>query len=373
MKEKIRNTNLKIGLLAALLVMATILFLFFEYTKEQRQEQHLHLITERYEHAYETIYEQHKKWATNVSVGVIERYGVVSLYQQLLTADTQEKDRLRSELLAKIKTRYEGLSKIGNVRQLHFHLRNNESFLRFHRPEKYGDNLSGIRETVNYVNSVYSPVDGFEEGKIYNGYRFVYPITAPDNTHLGSMEVSFGPESMTSALMKQYDVLSNFLIKDSVVRSKVFQEEIPLHYKESNVEGYLYDKNVLADLKKQSQKEITNLKPRKSMVDLVLTNANSGKARSLYDPAMDIVITTLPVFNPLSQKMVAFLTVRSKSVFFENEAQYFRIVFLLSFLLMLMGFFTFYILYNKRIVLEANAELQNKQKMLLLDARRLPI
>jgi len=364
-----KNTYLKIGLLLVLLMMASLMFLFLDNKKQQRQEHHLQLITERYERAYNTIYAQFKKLSTNVSIGVIERYDIVSMYQQLLTADTQEKDRLRSKLFDKVRNRYESLKNAGNVRQLHFHLNTNESFLRFHRPEKYGDDLSDIRATVNFVNTIHLSVDGFEEGKIFNGYRFVFPITAPDNTHLGSMEVSFGPESMTSALMKQYDVLSNFLIKDSVVRSKVFEEEIPANYKESHFKGYLYDRNVLAELKNQSRKELINLKPDKNSLDLILANANSGKAISLYDHSLDMVITTLPVYNPINQEIVAVLTIRSKSMFFTNEARYFRIVFSLSLLLMLMGGFTFYTLFNKNNILEANAKLLEKQRKQLVDAQ----
>ena len=364
-----KNTNLKIGLLLALLAMAGVMFIFLDNKKQQRQEQHLQLITENYIHAYATIYDQYKKYASNVSFSVIERYGIVPLYQQLLTAEPQEKDKLRSHLLATIHNRYEALKIRGGIRQLHFHLKDNESFLRFHRPEKYGDNLSGIRATVNYVNTMHLPVDGFEEGKIFNGYRFVFPITAPDNTHLGSMEVSFGPETFIAALMKQYDVLSNFLIKDTVVRRKVFQEEIPVHYKKSYIKGYLYDRNVLAELKRQSPKELVRLKPYENTIDTIVTNVNSNRAMSLYDPTYDVVITTLPVFNPISHEMVAFLTIRSKSVFFINEARYFRIFFSLSLLLMLLGGFTFYALYNKNTILESNAKLLEKKSKQLVNAQ----
>jgi PAS domain S-box-containing protein len=364
-----KNTNLRIGLSLVLLAMAGVMFIFLNNRKQQRQDQHLQLITENYNHAYTAIYDQYEKFAGEVSFGLIERYDIISLYQQLLTADAQETDQLRSHLLATMQSRYNILRTRGGVRQLHFHLKNNESFLRFHRPKKYGDNLSGVRATVNYVNTIHLPVGGFEEGKIFNGYRFVFPITAKDSTHLGSMEISFGPETFTSALMKQYDVLSNFLIKDTVVRKKVFQEEIQVHYKKSYIKGYSFDRNVLAALKKQSQQELVSLKLHERTLDKILTNVNSGRGMSLYDPTRDIVITTLPVFNPISHEMVAFLSIRSKSVFFISDARYFRIIFLLSLLLILMGGYTFYALYNKNTILEANADLLEKKSKQLVNAQ----
>jgi hypothetical protein len=45
-----------------------------------------------------------------------------------------------------------------------------------HKPSKYGDNLTFIRESVAYVNKFKKPIDGFEEGRIFNGFRFVYPL-----------------------------------------------------------------------------------------------------------------------------------------------------------------------------------------------------
>ncbi len=371
LKRKEKNITLKIALILAFLLMAVAVFSLLDSRKQHSHERHLQLITDRYKSAYNTIYDQCRILATNISIGIIERYDIQSIYQQLLTADVQEKDRLRAQLFAGIYSRYEKLKKTGGVRQLHFHLRNNESFLRFHRPEKYGDNLTGVRETVSYVNTVHLPVDGFEEGKIYNGYRFVFPITAADNIHLGSMEVSFGAEFLTSALMKQYDVFSNFFIKDSVVGNKVFAEEIAVNYKKSHHKGYLFDRHVLAELKKISKKEMATLKPEKSITDVIYTHANSGRAVSVYDPSINRVFTIIPVFNPISKDMVAFLTVRSKAVFFENEKRYFNTIFSLSLMLLLTGFFTFYTLYNKRIILEANAEQLEKQKQRLEDAQNI--
>lgn len=175
-KLKKSNLRLKIVLFVAFLATATLMSFLLENRKNHSRERHLQLITERYQFAYNTIYDQYRRFATNVSGGIIERYHIVSIYQQLQTADQEKKNRLRSQLLADTRARYERLKKEGDVRQLHFHLRNNESFLRLHRPEKYGDNLTGIRETVSYVNTVKLPIDGFEEGKVFNGFRFGFPF-----------------------------------------------------------------------------------------------------------------------------------------------------------------------------------------------------
>lgn len=356
-----KKTRLQVLLFLIFVILSTALFFLLESRNNYQQQQRLQLITERYQRAYNTIYDQYKQLAANLYSGIIERYNIPNVYQKLLTADEEQKNRLRAELLARIGLRYEELKKTGNVRQLHFHLRNNESFLRAHRPDKYGDLLTETRETVNYVNTKHTPIDGFEEGKIFCGYRFVFPVSAADQRHLGSIEISFGPCSLTSAMMKQYFVLSNFFIKESITKKKLFTDELSKNYTTSHHKGYLYDKNVLAALKEVSHKEMKDLKPKKAITDLIYTNAHSGQAMSLYDGSLDVAITTIPVINPITHEMVAFFTVRSRSDFFVNSQNHFYLVFSLCVFLLGMILITFYLQYSKRKVLEDNTKLLENQ------------
>ncbi len=54
---------------------------------------------------------------------------------------------------------------------------NNEPFLRFHRPHKYGDDLTDVRYSVKMANQTKQIYTGFEEGRSYNGFRNIFPIT----------------------------------------------------------------------------------------------------------------------------------------------------------------------------------------------------
>jgi PAS domain S-box-containing protein len=371
MKKKERNTKLQVILILVFVVLTTVLFFLLDSRKNHNQQQHLQLITERYQFAYNTIYDQYKQLSTNIYSGLVKRFDVQDVYKKLLSADEEQKNRLREELFATIRPRYEELQKAAKVRQLQFHLQDNESFLRLHRPEKFGDNLTGIRETVNYVNTEHSPIDGFEGGRLYSGYRVVFPITAVDQTHLGSLEISFGPEALTSSMMKQYLVLSNFFIKEEIVKRKVFPDELNKTYRKSHHKGYFCDKNVLAALKEVSREEMKGLKPQKNITDAVFANAHSGRAMSLYAPSINMVFTSIPVLNPVTHEMIAFLTVRSQSNFFINEIHHFRIVFSLSLLLLIMIVFTFYQQDSKRKILEANTKQLEKQRQQLLEAQKI--
>lgn len=369
-EDKVSHTSIKIILTLAFAVLAIVLFFVLDSRRNTNQQQHLELLTERYQLAYNTIYDQYEQLATNVHSGLLSRFNIQDIYQKLLTADEEQKNRLRQQLFDQTRHRYKKLQKEGLVQQLQFHLQNNETFLRLHRPEKFGDNLTEIRKTVAFVNREHASINGFENGKMYGGYRYVFPITGADQTYLGCLEISFGPEIITSSIMKQYYVLSNFFILQENATRKAFPDEKQTIYTESHHKGYYYNKNVLAALKQVSRKEMKELKPQPNITDAIYANAHSGQAMSLYDPATDMAFTTIPVLNPVTQKMVAFCTIRSQSNFFMNERQHFKQIFLISSLLLAMSFITFYVQYKQRKTLEVHSKNLNKQKDQLLKTQK---
>ena len=369
MKQTYRRMQLI--LIGTFFVLAIALFFWFENRQQANIEQHLQLTTERYQLAYNTIYDQYKQLATTIHFGMLSRFDIVEIYKKLRTADTEEKNRLRNKLFAQTNPRYQQLNKNGKLRQLHFHLPNNASFLRLHKPEKFGDDLTDIRATVNFVNREHTAIDGFEEGKIFNGYRFVFPIIDADHRHLGSMEVSFGPETFALSLMKQYGVFSDFYIKKSVSEKKVFHEELGENYTASHHQEYLHDNGVLMVQKQFSDHDIKILQPGKKITDTLFANAQSDDAMSLYDTSIERIITTIPVINPVTKEEIAFFTIYSKSLIIKKDIQYTRIAFSLSCILLGLLCFIIYQQYCKKKILHAGKEQLELQKERLLEAQRI--
>jgi putative nucleotidyltransferase with HDIG domain len=133
-------------------------------------------------------------------------------------------DALRKKLHSELKTPYENLKKIANVRQLHFHHKDGRSFLRMHRPSKYGDSLFDIRHTIKLANTTLKFVEGFEEGRIFNGYRFVYPIIYQQK-HLGSVEISISMDAITDTLKTVFKDEYCFLLDTETINKKLFNSE----------------------------------------------------------------------------------------------------------------------------------------------------
>ncbi|MEJ8555376.1 methyl-accepting chemotaxis protein [Tepidibacter sp. Z1-5] len=107
----------------------------------------------------------------------------------------QQRDR--ENLLKELENIYSPIK--NEVAQFQFHLPNSDSFLRLHKPEKYGDSLKSFRETVNKANSEKSIIMGLEKGKAGYGLRVVAPVFYNEQ-HIGSVEFgkNFGLKFLNS-------------------------------------------------------------------------------------------------------------------------------------------------------------------------------
>jgi methyl-accepting chemotaxis protein len=74
------------------------------------------------------------------------------------------------------------------IAQFQYHYPPAISFLRLHKPEKFGDDLSSFRRTVVEVNNTKQPVVGLEVGRGGPGLRAVFPVFY-QNVHVGSVEL----------------------------------------------------------------------------------------------------------------------------------------------------------------------------------------
>ncbi|MFP4371094.1 MAG: methyl-accepting chemotaxis protein [Halanaerobium sp.] len=93
----------------------------------------------------------------------------------------RDRDLLRDMFLES----YQDISQ--EMAQFQFHLPDSTSFLRLHNPEKYGDDLSSFRNTVNQANENRELVTGIEEGRGGYGLRVVSPVEY-EGEHLGTVE-----------------------------------------------------------------------------------------------------------------------------------------------------------------------------------------
>ena len=93
--------------------------------------------------------------------------------------------------------------------KVHIHTKDNHSFLRNWKIEKFGNDLSSFRNSVVKVNSSKTTVNTFEVGKAGLSIRSVVPIINYERQHLGSLEFMQGVNSVAKIFDKRKD---NFLL-----------------------------------------------------------------------------------------------------------------------------------------------------------------
>ena len=147
----------------------------------------------------------------------------------------------RKSIYEKLKDQYPKFKKVG-IKQFHFHLPNKNSFLRFHKPKKFGDNLESFRYSLTEVARTKKMVEGFEEGRIFNGYRFVFPLNY-DQEFLGTVEISIGIGAISRLLHDSYNLQTYMILKKSVVKDKLFSKERKNYDPSIVSENYFHEAN----------------------------------------------------------------------------------------------------------------------------------
>ncbi len=345
-----RKLLIFIGMFFILFILS---FIGLSLEKNSKIQEHLDSKTKQYLQNYKVLYEEHKTLSEMIFKTRINTSHVVKIFKDATLSNDEKKDEARVKLYEHLENTYK-LLKHFNIKQLHFHLPNNNSFLRFHRPKQFGDNLAEVRSTVRYVNKYKEPVDGFEEGKIYNGYRFVYPMFY-NKHYIGSVEVSFSTLAMNLEYMHDYDVTSNFLILKKVVKQKVFEGE-QKNYTPSMLKDFYLEKAML--------KHIINARGIKvkqplsqTTKDIIDKKALTINSFSLYDNIRKDIMTFIKVKNPISNKVVGLFVVRSDAEYIFNKTKNFYMMLGLITFIIVIKLFLIYkeMLYRKKI------ELSNKQ------------
>lgn len=140
------------------------------------------------------------------------------------------------------------LKEEGWVAQFQFHTPPATSFLRVHKPEKFGDDLSSFRFTVVKCNTEKVPVSGLEKGVAGFGIRGIVPVFY-QGKHIGSVEfgISFNDfflEKLKSFYNSDFKVVipdgsgnyktlaSTSFVKETIQRGeeleKVLKDDVPV-------------------------------------------------------------------------------------------------------------------------------------------------
>ncbi|NOQ79679.1 MAG: response regulator [Gammaproteobacteria bacterium] len=189
--------------------------------------------------------------------------GKIALEKEGGGAGGKESAQVRQQILDQTLTGWNKAKQNFNVRQLHFHLGPGDtSFLRVHRPEKFGDNMDDIRFTIVDTNKEHTQRTGFETGRVYSGLRGVVPVfsqktSQTDKQFIGTLEVGNAFTSMFKHIDTHFDAGIAVLLKKEHLKKYMW----PDFYQKRFGDGLLMCDCVLeASSRKGVEKIISYLK-----------------------------------------------------------------------------------------------------------------
>lgn len=285
-------------------IFTTLLALITYQAYQQERSIHLEIHNDKFAKNYQIIKQKYQTLAETTLKLLIIKPEIISLLE-LAYSPEPLKSEARQKLYELLEVDYQIL-RFNHLRQLHFHLKDNESFLRFHRPQRFGDDLSLVRPTVAYVNQYFKPINGFEEGRIFNGYRHIFPIqqVKPLNSieHLGSVELSFSPYAIAKDFAQLYKLNSEFMIKTEVVDAKVLDTE-KANYTLCDFPNYYYD----AEFQNAMNRQLgcANIKNKFNDLEILQSRIDRGDLFSIESKDSSELFTFIPLKNPVSGLVVA--------------------------------------------------------------------
>lgn len=275
-----------IVLMIVVFAFVTIYNLYIYKLKIQESYHQNNLITQKI--AFDSSIDKFRLIATYIYDKEINKQEVLEFLYKSINSKEEDDRRYYKGLFYRTLYPVFDYARKDGIRQIHFQTRDNKSFLRFHNPSKFGDDLSNIRESIKYVNDNQIRVNIFETGKVLSGFRNIFPLSYAGE-HIGSVEVSLSLKLMIDSLQnldnrKEY----HFILNKDFVESKIFEQQKYLYTQSIISSDFLEEdsKSVLADsskpfsdLAEKINKEISknkkiqnSLKEKKSLSEILELN-----------------------------------------------------------------------------------------------------
>jgi len=297
--------------LAVVLISISLYIPSYIFLKHQTQEKiqlHYDNKTRQASMEFEAVENAYTLVSESMFQNVINKEEIVSLLKKANAEDEAGKKILRQELYNKLLPFYKYLNN-KNIQQLHFHLKNSVSFLRFHRPEQFGDSLSGVRYSIDKTNRTFKSEHGFEEGPDFNGFRHVYPLIYR-NKFAGTVEISYSFSAIRAQQMKLSNASYDFIMRKDIVSAKGWDGEAG-KYKVSALSGkYLQDQNGLLKAYSSSftQEEIQTI--NKQIAPIVEQKLFSESDFLIHTKlhGKDLLVAFIPVLNIGNKQAAYFLS-----------------------------------------------------------------
>ena len=283
-----------------IIILISIYSVFFYYTtqnKNDRIDLALKQEIKNLQTHYNLTIDYFINDATSIRANISKNKKIIEILKKAQKAPKNKKDILREELYKSLIPMYSRLQTRG-ILQWQFVFPNNVSFLRMHKPNKYGDDLTNIRFSLSQVNKFKKIIVGFEQGRSSHGFRYVFPLYDSNKEYLGAIDISLSSAYFKNKLKNINKLHLHFLVNKNIFYVKTWEEKDLIVDYMPSIEHKDYMFTIGSDFNKKNivEKEKNIISPLR---DKINKNIKLGKPFSLYIIINKSakVITFLPIKN----------------------------------------------------------------------------
>ncbi len=306
------------------LLVGVILFIEFTYKKKEIYNERIYDLNLQY---------QDKIISNQKVVEVLFDDVFNDLEVQMILNDAsvgKDLQENRQKLYKMFHLKYNYLKSKG-ILQFHFHLANGDSFLRFHKVDKYGDSLL-FRDSIKKIIQTKKKVYGFEVGKYFEGFRYIYPIFY-NNNYVGSVECSIEVKSIIEQMKETLNADFSMILKRSSVENIIVDEHLKKYYHKCEIDDSFYMSNKIYEEKLFDFSIVEKLK--KSVKDQLQIDRSFAKALHL-DNGDSRIVVFLPLLDTKEKSVGYILSIRddnSVHALFINQLIKFLVAFIIIMIL----------------------------------------
>jgi signal transduction histidine kinase len=174
---------------------------------------------------------------------------------------------------------------------------------------------------IEYVNRTHKPINGFEEGRIFNGFRHVYPLFDDENNYLGSVEVSSSALSYKKVFEVSEKKEMDIVLREDVVKTKLFSSEQGNYVPYSMNPSFLIERAMVEDdLKNRIDRDHTKGLEKLSRRTDIREKMASMERFTIFDyhNGQFDLISFLPLTNTVSKAKVGYAIVFRESSYIQK-------------------------------------------------------
>ncbi|NOR58681.1 MAG: hypothetical protein GQ474_09190 [Sulfurimonas sp.] len=312
-----------------------IIYIVTTNNKDEQVKLALEQQIENLNNNYKVTTNSFKLISDNLYSMILNQPEIVELFYKAKHSKT-ESDRtvLREKLYTKMKPYFEQLNKSG-VNIMLFSFANNRTFLRVHKPSKYGDDLSAVRYSFTYVNDKKKSIRGLEQGKISHAFRNIFPLYYNDE-YIGSVDVAFSSEVFQENMTRLHGTDTHFILDKTLFDANIWEAQEKVKYIQSiEHEGFLF---ALTSSQSDNAFASEKLQLNRNLKEEISQNIkHHGPFALYYNNGFGFeIIAFSPIKNIKEKKTVAYLVSYTTCHYLENILDKYLLINIMFFIVLLL-------------------------------------